>query len=273
MKPSILKKLHETQIEILDEIDRICKKHDITYFLFSGTLLGAVRHKGFIPWDDDVDVALPRKDYEKFLEICKSELSDNFDVLSDSIKTYSILFAKVQKKNTLFLEKERLNDDNNCNRWGIYVDVFPIDTAKSGRVTDIRRWMVKKLSRVIKHKMGLREDAKMIKAMSALLFSVSVDLLKKFRNFLCKRGRSNIYVISMGNSPKKTEKVLWLKEKLLPVSQVEFEGKMYPAPGDPDYFLKTFFGEDYMKIPPVEKRKTHNPGRISFNTEEGYEEV
>jgi len=86
MNQSVLKKLNETQIEILDEIDRICKKHHITYFISGGTLLGAVRHKGFIPWDDDIDVALPRKDYDKFGEICKTELSDKYELLSKKTK-------------------------------------------------------------------------------------------------------------------------------------------------------------------------------------------
>ena len=70
----VLKKLHEVEMEILDEIDRICIENGLNYFLMGGSMLGAVRHKGFIPWDDDIDIAMPRKDYDKFIKICQNQI-------------------------------------------------------------------------------------------------------------------------------------------------------------------------------------------------------
>ena len=78
MEASVLKKLHSEEVKILDEIVRICKKNNIEYFLIGGTLLGAIRHKGFIPWDDDLDIAMPREDYEKFLKTAEKELQEPY---------------------------------------------------------------------------------------------------------------------------------------------------------------------------------------------------
>ena len=78
MEASVLKKLHDEEVKILDEIVRICSKNNLEYFLIGGTLLGAIRHKGFIPWDDDLDIAMPREDYEKFLKIAEQELEEPY---------------------------------------------------------------------------------------------------------------------------------------------------------------------------------------------------
>ena len=100
-----LTKVHEIELELLNEFVRICDKHNLTYFLVGGTLLGAVRHSGFIPWDDDIDVGMPRVDYDKFINIAKNELKN--DYLLDSVETdknYFLPFAKILKRNTLFIE-------------------------------------------------------------------------------------------------------------------------------------------------------------------------
>ena len=96
---SYLQKLQQTETEILEEIDRLCEKHSIVYYLAGGTLLGAVRHRGFIPWDDDIDVAMPRNDYERFRDICLSELDERFYLhCPQTDKNYWLPFAKVRKK-------------------------------------------------------------------------------------------------------------------------------------------------------------------------------
>src|SRR5690606_2891856 len=115
------------QLEILIEFDRICKKNNIKYQLFAGTLLGAVRHKGFIPWDDDIDVCLLRKDYNKFIQACKTDLdSRSFLQTYVTDKNCIIQFAKLRKNNTLFLE----SGISDCKtHHGIFIDIFPLDNV------------------------------------------------------------------------------------------------------------------------------------------------
>ena len=113
MKKETLIKLHKSELKILDEIDRICKKNNIKYFFMGGSLLGAVRHQGFIPWDDDIDLAMPRKDYDLFVSIAPSQLSKDF--LLDDISTnpnYCLVFSKVRLKNSVFEERNYENKYN-----------------------------------------------------------------------------------------------------------------------------------------------------------------
>ena len=141
-KDNVLDKLHSVQIEILDEIVGICDKHNLTYFLIGGTLLGAVRHKGFIPWDDDLDIAMPREDYEKFLKIAKTELDKKYYLHDISIdKNYWQPFIKIRKNNTLFDEKMI---DNIETHKGIFVDVFPFDNLKRDGILLKIKWSILK---------------------------------------------------------------------------------------------------------------------------------
>ncbi len=122
-----LNKLHETLIELLDEFVRICKKHNLKYTLVAGTVLGAVRHSGFIPWDDDIDVGMLRPDYEKFLEVAPKELKDKYILdCFEQNKDYHLSFAKIKKNGTIF-DEEAAHHMNNHK--GIFLDVFPLDNV------------------------------------------------------------------------------------------------------------------------------------------------
>lgn len=125
-----LRNLQLTQIEILKEIDLVCKKNNLKYSLYAGTLLGAIRHKGFIPWDDDLDICMPRKDYEKFLEIWKDKEHPGFLIQNkEREKNFSQSFTKIRKKHTTFLQK---GEPKNQYHTGIFVDIFPIDRMPNG---------------------------------------------------------------------------------------------------------------------------------------------
>ena len=120
-----LNKLHAELLIIMDEIDRVCKKNNLRYYLVGGSLLGAVRHKGFIPWDDDLDIAMPREDLNKLLEISASVLSPNYYVkwYQDDPRYWNP-FPKICKRGTLF--------DENKEEWektGLFIDIFPLDLS------------------------------------------------------------------------------------------------------------------------------------------------
>lgn len=124
-----LRKLQLTELEILKKVDQVCRQYQINYFLIAGTLLGAVRHKGFIPWDDDIDIGMLRSDYEKFIDIClhKQALGKEYYLhCNESDEDYYLPFIKVKKNNTTFAEKCNENIDTHK---GIFIDVFPYDNV------------------------------------------------------------------------------------------------------------------------------------------------
>ena len=120
-----LKKLHSVQVEMLLDIDKFCKEKDLTYFLIGGTLLGAIRHQGFIPWDDDVDIGMPRESYEKFIQLYpQTDKSKYYVETMENNPQYFHPYAKVRKSHTLAMEECLVNVRN---RNEIFVDVFPFD--------------------------------------------------------------------------------------------------------------------------------------------------
>ena len=127
MEQEVLRKVRQTQLEIAREIRRVCQENDISCFLAHGTFLGAVRHGGFIPWDDDMDMGMLRSDYEKFCRIAPEKLKPEFCLQTWYTEpNYGLPFGKVMKRNTLYLENKKTRRlENN----GIYVDIFPYDYA------------------------------------------------------------------------------------------------------------------------------------------------
>jgi len=268
-----LDKLHEVQIEILDEIDRICKENNITYFLVGGTMLGAVRHNGFIPWDDDVDIGMLRADYDRFKELCL-----NSDVLNkkyflhclDTDKNYWLPFMKVRKNNTTFGEKFIKNLDTHK---GIFVDIFPYDNVKYEKnfFQKIRSFLILNIENAVlcKHKLKKANNCRRKIAVKSLMM-LSLNQLYKFQNYLFnikinKNTKLIVCFIAGGNPADETLE----RKRVFPVKEMEFEGKMYPCIKDYDYYLKRVYG-DYMKLPPKNKRVTHSPEIISFNEGKNY---
>ena len=129
-QPETLRKLHEIQLSILKDVDDLCTRHDITYFLDSGTALGAVRHNGFIPWDDDIDIGMLRPDYDRFLTVAKEELPASTYRLLIPGETlhYAAMFTKVALVGTKFYTQETIEAGLDM---GIFIDVFPYDDLSS----------------------------------------------------------------------------------------------------------------------------------------------
>lgn len=262
-----IRRLQKTEQEILDEIVRICDKFHLTYYLIGGTLLGAVRHRGFIPWDDDLDIAMPREDYDRFCGLCAGELDPQYELHSiDTDRTYWLPFAKIRKKNTIFEEKNIRGLDAPM---GIYVDIFPLDHAKCVDCPEqrIRTKIIKGISSVIYAKRGLPIVLSRKSKLLARLLPVSIAALTKWQIRLMTKhnGRQCDYYINFGSNYN-TVKQTMPKSVFDPGCQLEFEGKMYRALSDYRYFLKRIYGENYMQLPPAEKRVTHRPVRIIFDT-------
>ena len=258
-----LNKLHQVHQEILDEFNRICNKNKLTYFLVGGTYIGAIRHEGFIPWDDDIDVGMPREDYEKFINISKKELNNKYFL--DCFETnpnYFFPYAKIKKNNTIFDEEVLHHLDNHK---GIFIDIFPFDNVSKNNF-GLRMRAI--LAKAIADAMACKNK---IKKLSSSLHPVITFFLLILGKRTLMRWQKKIVTYCKDNNSKYMcdiafgygyQKELIERYHVIPTRELPFAGKKYSCMKD-DVYLKNIYG-DYMQIPPKEKRKTHKPLNIDF---------
>lgn len=264
-----LDKLHDVQVQILDEVVRIIEKLSLNYVLVGGTLLGAVRHEGFIPWDDDIDIAIPRKDYEKFKKNVLAELDSKFLFCSiETDKKYTNAHIKIRKKNTLFIEKGREHYDINP---GIFIDIFPLDKIKSpkSKFEKIRSFLIKGLSSFVMIKHGIRiENSRFMftkKNIRIFLVLISHNFLYSTREKLLnlEETKGFDYLCNLTGAYS-LEKESQLASEIFPAKKLKFEEKEYCVPNNYKKYLETVYGKSYMELPPEDKRVTHEPIKVEF---------
>ena len=263
-----MNKSQQKQFEILCEVDRVCKKCDIDYSLDAGTLLGAVRHKGFIPWDDDIDIFMFRKDYEKFKKIVSDEISDKYffqDYTTD--ENFGFVFGKVRIKNTKYTE--RINKKAKAKD-GIFIDIFPIDNVSDDskeaqrnfmKVVILRIMLLLKKGYIVDANTFLKKVEKIIlKVMS--LFISSKRIIKKINKITNKYNDIETeYVANFATTYFNKNK--YKKEWLIKKCELDFEGRKFLCIKNYDKYLKYLYN-DYMKLPPKEKRITHDVVEIKY---------
>lgn len=257
------KKLQQTQMEIMDEIHRVCCDNGIKYYIIGGTALGAVRHSGFIPWDLDIDIAMPRVDYERFAEVGENQLSNRFCYKSyKNTKGYTRPHALVCINNTLLYTKYSKLNTNEVN-YGIYMDIFPLDNAPSSK--ELQKKQAKQLKfinklKAIRHGYSFSEKLwKRIikKSIAKLLFFISIDKMnEKFDRVsrLYENVDSNM-MCSMA-SHYSYDKQCMSSEIYGKPTLVRFEDRQYYAPEKIDEYLTRIYG-DYMQLPPEEERRAN----------------
>jgi len=261
-----LKKLRKVHLEILDEITRICNMHEIKFFLIGGSLLGAVRHQGYIPWDDDLDIAMTRNDYDKFVELCKTNLSDKYylDDISTN-KKYWLPFIKIRKNGTLF--KEKSNEHMHGINRGIYVDVFPIDNIKTanGLMLKIQAYVTRSITYTYMLKSKIKVNKSNILAQFLRIFSFK--FLHKLQDFMCKlyNDKDTKYVTNFA-SPYNYKKEVFLRDDYYPAVEYNFEDRKILGVRAYDKYLTQVYGE-YMKLPPQENRVNHSVVSLDFGSE------
>lgn len=244
--------LRQIQIGILDEVHQYCEAHGLRYFLSSGTLIGAVRHKGYIPWDDDIDIYMPRKDYEQFLRKFKG--SEQFKLLNPAKEPhYYYTFAKVVDTRTLMIE-----DETDGYEIGVYMDIFPVDYVPDDLKERERVFKRKKLL----YKIRRCKISKSNPLHSRLaywcykLLPISVEQLNRMIRKLIVRKESSQYVCHMTEAGPGV-KSCFPAEDIASSVDIAFEGKTYKTMvGYKDYLERTY--GDYMTLPPVEQRVTHH---------------
>lgn len=248
-----LEECRKISLDILIDVRDFCDRNNITYFLSVGTLLGAIRHKGYIPWDDDIDIMMPRPDYNRLL----NEYDGKYALLKPS--SGMLYYAKVYDPKTIKIEAD--TDYKKYKPIGVDIDVFPLD----GIVNDekiINRLYKKEcflelLLRLSNQPIFLRKNK--LKAINRIIPRIigSKNLVKLIeRNAQTYKYEDSDYVVRMRRSTNGFTGAL--PKSVYEKDYAEFEGHTFCIPKGYDQFLRAFFGDDYMELPPLEKRITHD---------------
>lgn len=263
-KVEYLQKLHNEILFIMDEINRICHENNLTYYLMGGSLLGAVRHGGFIPWDDDLDIAMPRDDFEKFVTLFSSKVKDDFYLeWYTTNKSYWLRFAKVCRKNTVFNE----GLTNKVAPFGIFVDIFPLDLCDGYSKEVSRKKNIIVMISAIAGSKFVKDDFKIIHWPRRILkhfFSTKTihNICEKIAKSL--RHKNSSFYVNFGSqysSKKETMPTHWYGEGIY----LPFENRKYRCPIEYKKVLTSVFGSKYMQLPPENKRRSHYPIHVKFS--------
>ena len=243
--------IHKKELAILCAIRDICDRHGIDYWLDGGTCLGAVRHSGFIPWDDDIDIAMRKEDLKRFIKVAKSELPEGlFLQTRETDPTYNSPITKVRDTNSFMVEYS--DDLNRPYQKGLFVDIFPMIPYPS-----FSRSICKKIAKGYckansilnkPHTYSWRSVAELFwfgakRIFFILSWKISCAILKKDKfhsNTLAENGYG----------------IMHRTDSIFPVKPINFEGEVFKGPANPDAYLTDLY-KDYMQLPPEEKRKGH----------------
>lgn len=273
MEQIVLEKIHKYELEIAKEIKRICENNNIKYFLTAGTTLGAVRHGGFIPWDDDMDFGMLRSDYEKFVTVCGQELGKNFWLQTwDTDENFPFSYAKIRLKGTHLIEDfsaESKYVDNEQN--GLFVDIFPYDSAPDNKIArKIQGVKYYILKRILWIKKGYGKNMKSNKKQALKYYAFvafskffSYKMVKnRYKKILTKYNSETTLKIVTDGSYKYSKETIdrSLADNLEPI---QFEGENFLTYKDTHKYLTHFYG-NYMELPPVEKRDGHSVLNVDF---------
>lgn len=276
--PEVLKKLQNIELNILKEFDEICTSHNIDYFLVGGSAIGVVRHHGFIPWDDDIDVGMSRKDYDKFLEIAEKLYSEKYTIVNnDHNHLFPLMNTRWSLKGTEY-KTEDLKDIP--GEFGIFLDIFCFDNIpdddKSMKKQGTRAWLYGKLLVLS----GVKKPVLYYYGLTAKLLNVIFLLahytLKLFhfdsRFFYKKAFRYAIKYKDIDTKrfaymydPQRYTSII-NKSDVYPTRRMKFESIEVNVPCHIERYLETRYG-DYMTLPPIDKRHIHPPYNLEFETE------
>lgn len=263
------KKVWAVEIDLLEEFDKCCKKYNLKYFVTDGTFLGAVRHKGFIPWDDDVDIAMFRQDYDRLLSIAPKYFKNEYKFQSyKNEKKYFKLHAQLRNSKTTAILFSELDKNIEYNQ-GIFIDIFPMDaipkqTRKKEKYFDRVDRIINTIYGYINYKTYKKHSILgRIKKMIMTVIGMKTVLAYYERRVKRYSIDDDSQIGYMSYFGSKTP--LWENKKIKKMSQYPFEFINVTAPKEYDYFLKMEYG-NYMEL--VKGKSDH--GEVFFDTEEPY---
>lgn len=260
-----LRQLQMIQLEMLIEVDRICKKCGIKYNIIAGTLLGAIRHGGYIPWDDDADVALLREEYEKFRKACKTELDTSRFYFQDhrNTKGYRWGYGKLRRKNTIFL---REHQEHLPYKQGVFIDIFPLDgvpdnyllrSLKNVECFCIRKILWSKAGKIAEKKLWKRK-------LFCLIDKIPEKyILRYYKCMVCHANKRKTKWVRILMYPTPNREYGYKRSWYENRREIEFEGRVFQGIKDYDEYLSFKFG-DYMELPSTENRKIHPVSKLQL---------
>lgn len=263
---SYLDEIKETELNILVYIANICEQNNIRYYLMYGTLLGAVRHKGFIPWDDDIDISIPRKDYEKLKQILKNENNRIYTLVSwEHDKDYPYIFPKVIDTRTKLRERafRHLNF-----QYGVYIDIFVMDGLPEDKLTRVlmekrHKFLYQLIRYYYRNELDLNSMLRIIQPFYKRIINIE-SVKKKIDEMYLNYDfdESKLCRIQLGFTPDAYLRTEYFKD----ISKKEFEGIMFNCPIDAHGCLVSEYDESYMELPSIEDRvSNHNFIEVEIN--------
>ena len=259
MENTIQRQLQDVQLNILREIDRVCREHNLTYWLAFGTAIGAVRHKGFIPWDDDVDLFMTAEDLEE-LEKYQSSFSPNYFIQSRRTDPeYGLMITRVRDSNTTLIENEEADRDINH---GVFVDIYPLFNCPDDEKEYKTFYRKSLLARLLQYGRTPQTHGRVMKMGANVLLHLysakrrarKVEEIYQYMKAYKETGYLTD-AFEVGYMAK------YPKSSLFPAEWVDFEDMKVPIPGQIDPVLRPVYG-DYMQLPPEEERKVHHDYKV-----------
>lgn len=271
-----MKKIWKVELSILDEIERICKKYRLTWFLVHGSLLGAIRHKGFIPWDDDLDIAMPRADYDRFLQVAPAELPVPLSLHTPGTEKDLFWggFARIRNGQTTAIETRELGHKGNL---GIWVDILPLDVCTMDEQKFARKEKrIRHCHRLLLAKIYGKEYSAYGDMKPALWRFYIAQAHLYSHSALCRKLDQAMRLYT--DEPSEDVAIFsgYFKHRRLSAADfkdavlLEFEHRRLPAPVGYENYMFMSMGRDYLKFPPPEERKPKHRG--IFDPERPYEE-
>lgn len=260
-----IEQLHQADLEIVKEVVALCDRHNLMYYMLGGSMLGAIRHKGFIPWDDDIDLGMPRKDYERFLELAPQELSSHLKIVNyKTDPTYHWYITRVLDTDTKVMERVFESEGKYTN---LSIDIFPLDGTPNNKILRKLynfRVMAHRAMASLHYKDVIVTKNRNWKDAILLWFMLKLPTQKMFNHHkeldkcdkLLKKYSmdKSLYTGNMMGAYRTRELIptSWYGDS----SYYEFEGIKLRGIKEYDLYLKQLYG-DYMQLPPEDKRRIH----------------
>lgn len=250
-----IKDLQKKQLEILKKLKKICTDKNIDYYLAYGTCLGAIRHNGFIPWDDDIDIIMKYSDLLTLLNNKDLLPSELFLQTKETDPEYGLPIARLRINDTTLIEEDQASNDIHH---GVYIDIYPLYNCPKSSVGFFFLRLQALIFRLFLYGQGAIKKGRLVGTISSFLVKITPKYLKKyyinkFQRKVSKIPESSHYITLYGNDFS----IRYCKDFFSKPVDVLFEGELYPTPTDSHSYLKLMYG-DYMKLPPKDQRKHHH---------------